>query len=167
MSVYGAGGTKVDEYTHISPESVYALTKYDQERLCLMWGRENDVEVTALRLFNTYGPGQALHNPYTGVLANFCNWIMNDERPIVYEDGQQTRDFVYVEDVTDAIVKVAVGDTEGVIRPVYNICTGSATTIEKAARALIAAFDKPYLAPNITFESMQLGNVCSEFLSCP
>lgn len=154
MSVYGAGGEKVSEYTPVCPENVYALTKYDQERLCLMWGRENDVEVTALRLFNVYGPGQALHNPYTGVLANFCNWIMSGERPIVYEDGQQTRDFVYVEDVAEAIVKVALGDVEGALRPVYNICTGVATTIEKAARTLILAFQgETDLTPNITFES--------------
>jgi dTDP-L-rhamnose 4-epimerase len=82
--------------------SVYALTKYDQERLCLIFGAAYDVSVTALRFFNTYGPRQALSNPYTGVLAIFASRLMNGRPPLVFEDGRQRRDFVCVADVARA-----------------------------------------------------------------
>jgi len=138
MSVYGDPRTTkpIAETQPIAPASVYGLTKYDQERLCLLWGRTTGVPVVALRFFNVYGPGQALTNPYTGVLANFAHWLLRGESPTVYEDGQQTRDFVYVEDVADAVVRAAFTPTcEGV----YNICTGTPTTIEQIAVQLAAA----------------------------
>ncbi len=76
--------------------SVYALTKYDQERMCLLYGAAYDVPAVALRFFNVYGPHQALSNPYTGVLAIFAARLLNDHAPVVYEDGAQRRDFVHV-----------------------------------------------------------------------
>src|SRR4051794_18181934 len=82
--------------------SVYALTKYDQERLCLLFGDAYDVPTVALRFFNAYGPRQALSNPYTGVLAIFASRLLNDRPPLVYEDGEQRRDFVSVHDVARA-----------------------------------------------------------------
>jgi dTDP-L-rhamnose 4-epimerase len=82
--------------------SVYALTKYDQERLCLLYGAAYGVPAVALRFFNVYGPRQALSNPYTGVLAIFASRLLNDRRPLVYEDGRQRRDFVNVADVVRA-----------------------------------------------------------------
>ena len=136
MSVYGDPDTAqpIRENHPIDPTSVYGLTKYDQEMLCKFWGLQHDVSTVALRFFNIYGPGQALSNPYTGVIANFANWLLNGERPVVYEDGQQTRDFVYVDDVVDAIVKVALAP--GSIYDTYNISTGEPTTIEGMALAL-------------------------------
>ncbi len=77
--------------------SVYALTKYDQERMCLVFGDAYDVPTVALRFFNTYGPRQALSNPYTGVLAIFAARLLNGNRPLVFEDGGQRRDFVHVQ----------------------------------------------------------------------
>src|SRR5947208_2121908 len=85
-----------------SLSSVYALTKYDQERLCLMFGAAYGIPTTALRFFNTYGSRQALSNPYTGVLAIFAARLLNGRAPLVYEDGKQRRDFVSVSDVARA-----------------------------------------------------------------
>src|SRR5512147_1933678 len=84
--------------------SVYALSKFDQERLCLMIGRAYDIPTVALRFFNVFGPRQALSNPYTGVLAIFAARLLNDHRPAVFEDGRQRRDFVSVRDVARACV---------------------------------------------------------------
>src|SRR6058998_1765381 len=82
--------------------SVYALSKYDQERLCLMIGTAYGIPTVALRFFNVYGPRQALSNPYTGVLAIFAARLLNGNRPLVFEDGRQRRDFVSVQDVAEA-----------------------------------------------------------------
>src|SRR3954452_3716136 len=79
--------------------SVYALSKYDQERMCLVIGRAYGIPTVALRFFNVYGPRQALSNPYTGVLAIFASRYLNNQPPIIYEDGRQNRDFVSVHDV--------------------------------------------------------------------
>jgi dTDP-L-rhamnose 4-epimerase len=145
MSVYGEGGELVTESAPVCPTSVYGLTKYDQERLCLMWGQQQQRSVAALRFFNVYGPGQSLDNPYTGVLANFAKRLLNDESPTVYEDGLQTRDFIHVEDVSSAIVKAALGSAEGV----FNACTGTPTTVLHAAHALAEGLGKD-IEPTIT-----------------
>ena len=84
--------------------SVYALTKYVQERLTLTVTAAYGMEGVALRLFNVYGPGQALSNPYTGVLAIFASRLLNGSAPMLFEDGNQRRDFVHVEDVADAFL---------------------------------------------------------------
>ena len=83
--------------------SVYALSKYDQERLCLILGRAYGIPAVALRFFNTYGPYQALSNPYTGVLSNFASRVLNGNAPLIFEDGLQKRDFVSVYDVARAV----------------------------------------------------------------
>src|SRR4029079_7402716 len=87
------------EWKSPSLKSVYALTKFDQERLCLMMGEAYRMPTVALRFFNVYGPRQALSNPYTGVLAIFGSRLLNGRAPLVYEDGNQRRDFVSVYDV--------------------------------------------------------------------
>src|SRR5579884_166820 len=84
--------------------SVYAIGKYVQERLTLTLAPAYGMEATALRLWNVYGPGQALSNPYTGVLAIFASRLLNRQRPSIFEDGEQRRDFVHVEDVARAFV---------------------------------------------------------------
>src|SRR5690606_13463486 len=84
--------------------SVYAINKYVQERLTLTLTRQYGMEGCALRLWNAYGPGQALSNPYTGVLAIFAARVANGEPPMVFEDGQQRRDFVHVKDVAAAFL---------------------------------------------------------------
>ncbi len=90
------------EWKTPSLASVYALSKYDQERMCMMVGRAYGIPSVALRFFNAYGPNQALSNPYTGVLAIFASRLLNGKPPILFEDGNQLRDFVSVYDVARA-----------------------------------------------------------------
>jgi dTDP-L-rhamnose 4-epimerase len=112
--------------------SIYALTKYDQERLCLLYGAAYDVPAVALRFFNVYGPRQALSNPYTGALAIFASRLLNGRAPVIYEDGGQRRDFVHVTDAARAI-RLALEQAGADGRPV-NIGSGrSATVLEIAA----------------------------------
>ncbi len=82
--------------------SMYALSKRDQEDLCMIFGRTYDIPVTALRFFNIYGPRQALSNPYTGVAAIFASRMINGQAPLVFEDGEQVRDFVSIHDIVRA-----------------------------------------------------------------
>ncbi len=148
MSVYGDGGSRVHETAPCVPTSVYGLTKYDQERLCLLWGQLRGVQTFALRLFNVYGPEQQLDNGYTGVLANFARRLLAGESPIVYEDGSQTRDFVYVDDVADALVHACFTDIRA--HGAYNVCTGDATTILGAARTLARHLHCEHIEPRLT-----------------
>ena len=110
------------EWKRPSLASVYALTKYVQERLTLTVAPAYGMQGVALRLFNVYGPGQALSNPYTGVLAIFASRLLNGERPLVFEDGEQRRDFVHVEDVARAFVLAL--ERAGAPGQVFNIGSG-------------------------------------------
>jgi dTDP-L-rhamnose 4-epimerase len=117
-----------------SLESVYALGKFDQERLCLMLGRAYGIPTVALRFFNVYGPRQALSNPYTGVLAIFASRLLNGRPPLIFEDGLQQRDFVNVRDIARAIVLAL--DRHEVSGAVLNIGSGQALTVRQIARSL-------------------------------
>src|SRR4051795_2581087 len=90
------------ERKRVSLSSIYALNKYEQERMCLLFGSSYDVPTVALRFFNVYGPHQALSNPYTGVLAIFAGRLLNGRPPLIFEDGLQRRDFVSVHDIAQA-----------------------------------------------------------------
>jgi dTDP-L-rhamnose 4-epimerase len=114
--------------------SVYALTKYDQELLCLLFGAAYGVPSVALRLFNVYGPRQALSNPYTGVLAIFAARLLNDRPPVVYEDGAQRRDFVHVTDVARAF-RLAL-ERDGANGRAVNVGSGRATSVLEIAETL-------------------------------
>jgi dTDP-L-rhamnose 4-epimerase len=111
--------------------SVYALSKYDQERLCLMVGRAYGVATVALRFFNVYGTRQALSNPYTGVLAIFAARLLNGKPPMIFEDGYQKRDFVSVHDVTRACV-LALTRPEAAGQAV-NVGSGQAYSVREIA----------------------------------
>src|SRR4051794_34009975 len=114
--------------------SVYALTKYDQERLCLIFGSAYDVPVVALRFFNTYGPRQALSNPYTGVLAIFASRLLNGRPPLVFEDGRQRRDFVSVSDVARACrLALERGEADG---HAINVGSGRDVSVLEVAEQL-------------------------------
>ena len=120
-------------------ETAYAITKSDQERMVLAWGRQTGVPTVALRYSCTYGPRQSVFNPYTGVIAIFCTRLLNGQPPILYEDGEQTRDFGYVGDVARANLLAAEGDAlDGL--PV-NIGSGRATTIREVANMVSEALD--------------------------
>jgi dTDP-L-rhamnose 4-epimerase len=128
--------------------SVYALNKFAQERMCLLMGRAYGIDTVALRLFNVYGPRQALSNPYTGVIAIFASRLLNDRRPLVFEDGQQRRDFVHVSDVARAF-RLALERDEAA-GYVLNIASGHNVTIRQIARRLAEALGRPHLTPRIT-----------------
>src|SRR6185312_4463019 len=128
--------------------SVYALSKFDQERMCLIVGKAYGFPVVALLLFNTYGPFQALSNPYTGVLSNFASRALNGKPPLIFEDGRQKRDFVSVYDVAAAF-RLALATPEAAGRAL-NISSGEAMTVADAASRTIEALGATGIEPQIT-----------------
>lgn len=128
--------------------SVYALSKFDQERMCLMIGRAYGIPTTALRFFNVFGTRQALSNPYTGVLAIFASRLLNEKRPSVFEDGRQRRDFVSVYDVVRACCLVL--ERPASRGEVFNIGSGRSYTVREIAQRIAAVIGKEYLKPEIT-----------------
>ena len=118
--------------------SIYALSKFDQERMCLLAGQAYGFRAVALRFFNVYGPRQSLSNPYTGVMAIFASRLLNGNQPMIFEDGLQQRDFVSVYDIARAC-RLAL-ETEAASGGVFNIGSGRALCIreigEQIARAL-------------------------------
>jgi dTDP-L-rhamnose 4-epimerase len=98
------------EEAPVGGETVYGLTKVDQEKLVLLWGKQIGIPAVALRYSCTYGPRQSIFNPYTGVIAIFCTRLLNNLSPILYEDGEQTRDFSFVEDIAHANLLAATTD---------------------------------------------------------
>jgi dTDP-L-rhamnose 4-epimerase len=127
--------------------SVYALSKYDQERLCLMIGRAYNIPTVALRFFNAYGPRQALSNPYTGVLAIFASRLMNDNPPAIFEDGLQQRDFVSVYDIARAC-RLAL-ETPDAAGETFNIGSGQPRTVREIAAKLAKVVGKENVQPEI------------------
>ena len=128
--------------------SVYALSKFDQERMCLMIGRAYGIPTTALRFFNVFGTRQALSNPYTGVLAIFASRLLNGKRPSVFEDGLQRRDFVSVYDVARACCLVL--DHPASAGGVFNVGSGQSYTISEIAERIAQVMGKEYLEPQLT-----------------
>jgi dTDP-L-rhamnose 4-epimerase len=129
-------------------ESVYALSKYHQERMCLVAGRAYGIPTVALRFFNVYGPRQALSNPYTGVLAIFASRLLNGRPPLIFEDGRQQRDFVSVYDVVEAC-RLAL-DKADVAGEVLNIGSGEPRTILEVATTIAKAVGQPNIVPSVT-----------------
>lgn len=144
-----------DEKTLINPATIYGITKYDQERLVLNFGKQNNIPSTALRFFVTYGPRQSIFNPYTGVCSIFSTRILNNKKPVIYEDGNQTRDFVYVDDVVNACL-LAFKSKKANYK-VFNVGSGKATTIKYLAEALIKVYSKN-IKPKIE-EKFRIGDV--------
>jgi dTDP-L-rhamnose 4-epimerase len=136
-----------DEAKPVDLASIYALTKYVQERAVLIFGEAYGVEAVALRLFNVFGPGQALSNPYTGVLANFSSRLINGQAPMIFEDGGQRRDFVHVRDVARAF-RLALEEKQAA-GEVINIGSGRSYSVAEVARRLAAVMDRPDIAPEI------------------
>lgn len=116
------------------PTSIYAISKMDQELMCLVMGAAYGIPTTALRYFNTYGPRQALSNPYTGVAAIFCSRLLNEQAPLIFEDGKQGRDFIHVTDIARASILALESDRAN--GQVFNVGTGRTITVESVARIL-------------------------------
>jgi dTDP-L-rhamnose 4-epimerase len=136
--------------------SVYAITKYTQEQLCLNVARAYDMEAVALRLFNVFGLGQSLNNPYTGVLAIFASRILNGEKPMIFEDGLQRRDFVHVEDVADAFtLALSVPEAAG---KTLNIGSGISVNVQEVAQILARVMGREDLQPEI-LQKARVGDI--------
>ena len=125
----------------IGGETVYAITKVDQERLALAWGRQTGIPTVALRYSCTYGLRQSIYNPYTGVIAIFATRILNGQAPLLYEDGEQTRDMCFVEDIARANLLAAT--TEVLDGLAVNVGSGRATTVREIARLVGEALGAP------------------------
>src|SRR6201993_18066 len=122
------------ESAPVGGETVYAITKVDQEKLVLTWGRQVGIPTVALRYSCTFGPRQSIFNPYTGVIAIFCTRLINNLPPVIYEDGEQTRDFSFVEDVARANFLAATSDQlDG---KAVNVGSGRAVTIKQVAEII-------------------------------
>src|SRR6266705_6531165 len=125
------------ENAPVAGETVYGLTKVDQERLVLLWGRQVGIPTVALRYSCTYGPRQSTFNPYTGVIAIFCTRLLNNLPPVLYEDGEQTRDFSFVEDIARAnLLAVEAYRLDGFA---VNVGSGKGVPIRQVAQILSAA----------------------------
>jgi dTDP-L-rhamnose 4-epimerase len=137
------------EFAPLGGETVYAITKVDQEKLVLAWGRQVGIPTVALRYSCTFGPRQSIFNPYTGVIAIFCTRLLNSLQPVIYEDGEQTRDFSFVEDIARANFLAATSDQlDG---KAVNVGSGRAITIKRVAELISDAL-QIRLAPIVNRE---------------
>ena len=130
----------------LQPASIYAVNKRDHEEMFLSVGRALEIPTVALRLFNAYGSRQALSNPYTGVAAIFISRLLNDQPPLVFEDGEQRRDFVHVQDVAEAFAVVL--DSDRPVWDAFNVGSGKPITVTEMARVLARLLHKN-IAPQI------------------
>ncbi|HSU16439.1 NAD-dependent epimerase/dehydratase family protein [Longimicrobium sp.] len=136
-----------DEGKALDSTSIYALTKADQERMVLMIGAAYGIPSVALRFFNIYGPRQALSNPYTGVAAIFSSRLLNGQPPLVYEDGEQRRDFVSVHDIVQALLLSA--EEEAAVGKAFNVGSGRAVTVREVAGTLASVLGSE-VKPEVT-----------------
>jgi dTDP-L-rhamnose 4-epimerase len=136
--------------------SIYALNKYVQERTTFIMSEAYGMAGVCLRLFNVYGPGQALSNPYTGVLAIFASRLLNGQQPMIFEDGEQRRDFVYVGDVARAFADaLELPEAKG---EVFNIGSGNDRSVTEVAQDLARAMGKKDIGPQIVGKS-RIGDI--------
>jgi dTDP-L-rhamnose 4-epimerase len=137
------------ERAPVGGETVYGLTKVDQEKLVLLWGKQIGIPTVALRYSCTYGPRQSIFNPYTGVIAIFCTRLLNDLPPVLYEDGEQTRDFSFVEDIARANLLAA--ESEKLDGLPVNVGSGEGVNIRQVAEQISDALDI-HIAPEVNGE---------------
>ena len=123
-----------DEESKIHPSSFYGITKQVQEQMCLLIGKSIGIPVVAFRYQNVYGPGQSLSNPYTGILSIFSTRIKNNNNINVFEDGEETRDFVYIDDVVAATI-LGIEKEEANFK-VFNVGSGKRTSVLEVAKTL-------------------------------
>ena len=136
-----------DEDKPLYPTSIYAITKRDHEEMFLSTGFAYGIPAVALRFFNTYGPRQALSNPYTGVMAIFSGRLLNGQPPVIYEDGLQSRDFTHVRDIVQGLLLAM--DKPEANHQVFNLGTGVPTTILEVADMLSQQLTGDQVKPQI------------------
>jgi dTDP-L-rhamnose 4-epimerase len=136
--------------------SIYALNKYVQERTTMIMAGAYGMEGVCLRLFNVYGPGQALSNPYTGVLAIFASRLLNGQQPMIFEDGEQRRDFVYVGDVARAFAEAL--ELPQAAGEIFNVGSGHDRSVTEVAQELARAMGKNDISPLIVGKS-RIGDI--------
>lgn len=124
--------TTEDSLKH--PSSLYGLTKQVQEEMTLLMGKALGISSCALRYQNVYGPGQSLSNPYTGILSIFSTRLIAGKDVNIFEDGKESRDFVFIDDVVDATVKAL--ESEKSSGRVYNVGTGESVDVMTVAQTL-------------------------------
>jgi dTDP-L-rhamnose 4-epimerase len=139
----------------LNPTSVYAISKRDQEELCLTVGRAYNIPTIALRFFNVYGPRQALSNPYTGVVAIFSSRLLNKKPPLIYEDGLQSRDFVHVNDIVQALILAMAHDEANY--EAINVGSGQRVTILEIAEMLARVLNMS-IKPQV-IEQYRIGDI--------
>ena len=128
-----------DEKSKIHPSSIYGINKQQQEQMVMLMGESVGIPSVAFRYQNVYGPGQSLSNPYTGILSIFSTRILNGNNLDIYEDGLESRDFVFIDDVVDAtILGIEKEQANG---EVFNVGSGVATTVIEVAESLKKFFD--------------------------
>ena len=125
------------EEAPVGGETVYGLTKVDQEKLALLWGKQVGIPTVALRYSCTYGPRQSIFNPYTGVIAIFCTRLLNNLAPLFYEDGEQTRDLSFVEDIARA--NHLATETDALDGLPVNVGSGKAVSVREIAQRVCEA----------------------------
>ncbi len=127
-----------DEESKIHPSSIYGLTKQVQEQMCMISGKSLNIPVVAFRYQNVYGPGQSLRNPYTGIISIFSTRIKNNNEINIFEDGKESRDFVYIQDVVDATI-LGIEKQEANYN-VYNVGSGRRTSVLKVMQSLCRGY---------------------------
>ncbi|MDI6757064.1 MAG: GDP-mannose 4,6-dehydratase [Endomicrobiia bacterium] len=140
-------GLPTPETTPLDCNSIYALTKKAQEEMSLVIGRTYKIPTTVMRFFNVYGPRQSLSNPYTGVAAIFMSRIKNANRPVIYEDGLQSRDFIYVGDIVKGLILAM--NKKSADYEVFNLGAGRPVAIKAVADIIAGIYGKD-IRPDVT-----------------
>ena len=128
-----------DEGSKIHPSSIYGITKQQQEQMILLMGKTLNIPTVALRYQNVYGPGQSLSNPYTGILSIFSTRLLNGNDIDIYEDGQESRDFIFIDDVVSATI-LALEKKES-NNQIFNVGSGVATSVSEVAELLKSLYN--------------------------
>ena len=128
-----------DEHSKIHPSSIYGITKQQQEQMILLIGKSLNIPAVALRYQNVYGPGQSLNNPYTGILSIFSTRLLNGNGIDIYEDGQESRDFVFIDDVVSATILAL--EKKKANNKIFNVGSGIATSVSEVANLLKSLYN--------------------------
>jgi dTDP-L-rhamnose 4-epimerase len=148
-----------DEESKIHPSSVYGITKQNQEQMVLCVCKAIGIKAVAFRYQNVYGPGQSLTNPYTGILSIFSSLILNNKPINIFEDGKESRDFVFIDDVVAATILGIENDA--IDNDVFNVGAGVATDVITVAQTLLAKYNKD--VPLTITGNYRLGDIRHNF----